>query len=315
MKSVDVVVLSWNRAKDTLDCLDSILSQEGVELTVWIVDQGSSPEYLQSLRERCHHPAVNLIELGENIGVPAGRNRGMRAGVAPLIVCLDNDAVFRDSQVIKRACEAFHQDPELGALGFAIYDSKTGGPDTGSWGYPFPVEDYFLTPFLAARFCGAGHAIRRTAFEKTNGYDERLFFFAEELDLSYQLIAQGYVTAYDPDLAVDHRLNQEARVDWNRGRYYYNVRNMVYLNFKHFRDPWQLFVYSMGYLLKGVLNRQTRASLRGLLDAFRLVWRHHRTMVPLSQRARSYIEEHETRPRGSLWSRCKREVLVKLGKR
>ncbi|WP_223097870.1 glycosyltransferase family 2 protein [Vibrio sp. SCSIO 43132] len=39
--SVDITILSWDRIDDTLDAIDSALSQQGIDLKVIVVDQGS----------------------------------------------------------------------------------------------------------------------------------------------------------------------------------------------------------------------------------------------------------------------------------
>ena len=42
---------------------------------------------------------------------------------------------------------------------------------------------------------GAAAALRRQALEQTHYYEDRLFFFWEEVDLSYQLIELGWTIA------------------------------------------------------------------------------------------------------------------------
>jgi GT2 family glycosyltransferase len=308
-RKIDVVVLSWNRLKDTLDCLDSIQAQRGVEATVWVVDQGSSVDCLESLRTRCQESNIHLIEPGRNLGVPGGRNLGMRAGHAPVIVCLDNDAVFSHSDVLAKTFDGFMKRPELGVLAFAIRDGSGLKPDLGNWVFPQPVEDFFETPFPTARFCGAGHAVRRQALQQTKGYDEQLFFFAEELDLAYQIIGHGYTLRYEPELGVNHRSSLEGRMGWKDGRFRYNVRNMLYLNYKYFRDPIQLVYYAGGYLVKGALNRQFRTALLGIRQSIPLL-RRCRNVEPLSPEAKEYIMRHEFEPRGSALQRFTGEVLV-----
>jgi GT2 family glycosyltransferase len=309
---VDVVVLSWNRLADTLECLDSVLSQKGVEVELWVVDQGSQPECLEALRRRCENRrAIHLLEAGRNRGVPAGRNLGMRAGRAATIVAIDNDAVFSDEHVLRRAHDRFSREPGLGALGFAIYDYHTGGPDAGCWGYPYPLPDYFDRTFSTARFCGAGHAIARQAFERTSGYDERLFFFGEELDLAFQLVELGYTPTYDPAIGVRHKSSGEGRLHWSSGRFYYNVRNMLYLNHKFFRDRLGTLKYAAGYLAKGLWNGEMLAACKGIKAGLDLI-RESPFGPPLGPAARSYIERHELGPRGGLARRLLAEVLIKM---
>jgi len=312
--AIDVVVLSLDRLQDIHECIDSVLAQDHPIVRLWVLDQGSEQLTVTSLKQRALADGFRFVEVGR-IGVAAGRNQGYRMGKAPVIVALDNDAVLSDAGVLTRVEQRFAGDPKLGALAFAVQDYGAGGPDVGNWGYPWPVESHFHKEFLAARFCGAGHAISRTAFESSHGYDEQLFFFGEELDLSWSLIFLGYEIRYVPEIAVRHKSSQEQRISWSDGRYYYNVRNMVYLHRKYWHDPLMLLEYSLGYLLKGLRNGLTTAAMKGLKDGLLMKYDQHASPA-LSDAAREYITKYEYAPRGSAWQRFRREVVVPLfGKR
>ncbi len=308
--SIDVVVLSLDRLHDTLECIDSVLVQDHPQVRLWVLDQGSEPATVASLRQRSQADGFSFVEVG-HIGVAAGRNCGYRMGKAPLIVALDNDAVLSDASVLTRVGQRFAADAKLGVLAFAVHDYATGGPDVGSWGYPWPVASHFNQEFPAARFCGAGHAVSRAAFAASPGYDEQLFFFGEELDLSWSLISLGYEIRYVPEIAVRHKSSQEQRISWADGRYYYNVRNMVYLQRKYWHKPWMLLEYLLGYLLKGLGNGLFRATLTGLRDGLRMQYQGEDSPL-LDEAARAYVFAHEYAPRGSDLQRFRHEVVLRL---
>jgi GT2 family glycosyltransferase len=310
IRAVDVVVLCLDRPEDTKECIDSVLMQDHPDVRLWVLDQGSTQDMRTDLSERALADGFRFTE-GSRTGVAAGRNRGYRMGDAPVIVALDNDAVLSDQTVLTRVEQRFDRDPKLGALAFAVYDYAAGGPDIGSWGYPWPVESYFQKEFLAARFCGAGHAISRKAFEATHGYDEHLFFFGEELDLSWSLVSLGFEIRYVPDIAVRHKSSLEQRIRWADGRYYYNVRNMLYLIRKHLHAPSMLAAYATGYLFKGLKNGLTGAAVKGVWDGLRMSCKGE-DKPALDAAAREYILHHEFSPRGSAWQRFQREVLLPL---
>jgi GT2 family glycosyltransferase len=232
-------------------------------------------------------------------------------GSAPVIVALDNDAVLADPGVLARAARRVGEDRRLGALAFAVHDYSRGGPDLENWGYPWPAASHFEREFLTARFSGGGHAIARQAFEETDGYDERLFFFGEELDLSWQLVAAGYEIRYAPDLVVRHKSSLEQRVDWAGGRFYFNVRNMIYLNRKYLPGGGLPGAYAAGYVLKGLRNGMTGDAIRGIRDGLRLA-RESGVRRPLGDAARAYIQRYEHTPRGSAWRRLRYEIWPRL---
>lgn len=310
---VDVVVLSLDRMADTHECIDSVRGQDHPDVRLWVLDQGSGPPMLESLRARARDERFTFVE-GGRTGVAAGRNRAYRMGSAPVIVSLDNDAVLADPGVLTRAAQRMGEDRRLGALAFAVHDYNRGGPDLGSWGYPWPAASHFDRGFLAARFPGGGHAIARRAFQETDGYDERLFFFGEELDLSWQLVEAGYEIRYAPDLVVRHKSSVERRVGWAGGRFYFNVRNMTYLNRKYQPGAGMPVAYAVGYVLKGLRNGLAGDAIRGIRDGLRLS-REHGARKPLGAAARAYIQRHEYAPRGSAWQRLRREVWPPLAHR
>ena len=308
--AVDVVVLCLDRLEDTLECIDSVLAQKHPDVRLWVLDQGSHGSFITVLRLRAQVDGFQFVE-GGLTGVAAGRNRGYRMGQAPVIVALDNDAILSDPDVLTRVEDRFARNSKLGVVAFAVYDYTSGGPDLGSWGYPWPVESHFQKEFLSARFCGAGHAVSRKAFEASNGYDEQLFFFGEELDLSWSLVSLAYEIRYVPDFAVRHKSSHEQRIDWANGRYYYNVRNMLYLTRKYFNDPLMLIKYASGYLFKGLWNGLMIEAIKGVWDGLRMKNKQGKQSV-LGDAAREYIMQREFAPRGSAWQRFRHEIILPL---
>jgi len=295
-------------AIDTLKGINSVLAQDHPDVRLWVLDQGSQNSVVTALKARALVDGFQFVE-GDRTGVAAGRNRGYRMGQAPVIVALDNDAVLSDPSVLTRAEQQFVSDSKLGILAFAVFDYATGGPDLGSWGYPWPVESHFQKEFMSARFCGAGHAVRREAFEAGDGYDEQLFFFGEELDLSWSLVSLGYEIRYVPTVAVRHKSSQEQRIDWANGRFFYNVRNMLYLTRKYFHDPVIMTAYVFGYLFKGMRNGLVMEAIKGVWAGLHMRDARKGQAV-LGKVAREYIMQHEYAPRGSVWQRFRREIVL-----
>jgi GT2 family glycosyltransferase len=310
---VDVIILSWNRSTDTIAAIESALSQEGISKRVLVVDQGSTAENIEKLREVCaKHPEVSLKELGCNVGVARGRNIASRMGGAPIIVALDNDAVFPDRTTLTRVVYRFKNDHALGAVAFRIINYFTGVDDEMCWDYPDALRAQADQEFLATRFIGAGHAMRREAFIAAGEYDESLFFGGEERDLSYRILNLGYRIKYVPDLMVLHRADPEARVRWNEGRYYYLVRNGLYTDFKFGTPIWRLLRAAGAIVVKGFYNGLGTQAVRAVFDAGVMAANfsrsHSRTPIyRLRKDAREYIDNCEQRGKESVWHRVRRQ--------
>lgn len=310
--SVDVIILSWNRPAETVEAIHSALAQQGVDVRVQVVDQGSDAPTRQALEQLARdEPRVAVTWLERNLGVARGRNIAMRMGRAPVIVALDNDAVFASPGTLLQAVQRFEREPDLGAIGFRILNFHTGDDDRGSWAYPRTLLARRGDEFQTTRFCGCGHAIRRDALSRTQGYDDALFFYWEELDLGLQLVDRGYRIVYDPSLVVRHKVDPERRVRWDGERFFYLVRNAVYLDYKHFRSLPRSAAVALAYQVRGLRNGVSPQAVRGAIEAVRLI-RSLPAGTGLGERARAYVHRHDTLPRGSVWSRLRNEVLGAL---
>lgn len=311
--SVDVVILSLNREKETLRLLESVARQRGPEYHVWLVDQGSQASSLAALKEGLEgFEALTLIELGENTGVARGRNTGIRAGAAPVVVCIDNDAYFEDQDTLERAAARFAEQTDVGAISFKICEPG-GAISRSSWPFGSSVPFAQNVPCLVAQFAGSAHALRREAVNQTELHDEKLFFYWEELDLSYQLIHAGYSILYDPNIRIVHDHSASARLTWKTGRYYYLVRNGLYVRYKYERSRRGFLLYAGGYLVRGLRNGVFSQALRGIRDSLRLVGEMDQGSEPAGDPAvLEYVWLHHLRMRGSLFRRFLREALARL---
>ena len=137
----------------------------------------------------------------DNLGVAGGRNQLVAESTADVCAFLDDDAVLAPD-----ACAGLRRhfsDPDAAAL-VAFRIERPGGLER--WEQPFrlgrPVPD---GPAPCSYFIGAGHAVRRDAFLRAGGYDARLFYSTQELDLSFKLMRDGETLAYDPRIVVEHR--------------------------------------------------------------------------------------------------------------
>jgi len=318
MPDVDIIILSLDRVDDTVAAIDSAVAQRGVRQKIWVVDQGSGPDTLERLqRHVADKPSVHLEITGRNLGVAGGRNLATRLGSAPYVIALDNDAVFcSDVEAAKAICR-LEADASLAAIGFRILNFYSKADDERSWGYPADLKSRSEQEFFATRFIGAGHALRRAAFESVGGYDDSLFFYWEELDVAYRLINRGYRILYAPQVEIFHKVSPEHRVNWGGSRYYYLVRNRLYIEYKYGAAILRLLALAAAYILKGAYNGVGGQALRGVRDAIGMCRRYRRAHrgragSRLSAAAQRYIFDNDLRHRGSLWRRLRLELFAKL---
>ncbi len=304
----DVVILSLDRAEETAAAIRSALAQTSVSRHVFVVDQGSRPENLARVAaEVAERHDATLVALDRNHGVAGGRNRGSALGHGRVIFGLDNDAEFADATTLARAVAALDNDQTLAAIGCRILLHARDADDLTSWGYPAALLPRAGGSFDSVTFVGAGHAIRRAAWD---GYDEALFFCWEELDFCLRAIERGWRVRYRGDISVRHKVCDERRVAWSGTRWFHFVGNRLYIERKWGARWFSLLPRIAFYLIRGARNGVLIQTLRALPAANRLsagvaVRRH-------SPPARRYLRANDTAHRDSwrsmAWQAC-RDVL------
>jgi GT2 family glycosyltransferase len=199
--------------------------------------------------------------------VAGGRNRGTELGHGRIIFGLDNDAEFADAATLARAVAALDEDAGLAAIGCRIRLQASDADDLSSWGYPATLLPRAGECFDTLTFVGAGHAIRRAAWDC---YDEALFFCWEELDFCLRAIERGWRIRYRGDIVVRHKVSPEQRFFWSGSRWFHFVRNRLYIARK-WGASWPALLPRLGfYLVKGARNGLLMQTLRAIAASARL---------------------------------------------
>jgi len=309
----DIIILTTGRLAATLEALASASRQAHVHSYVALLDQGTDAAARARYAEIfAGSTTAGFFVSDTNLGVGGGRNFLSNIGHGDIIVALDNDAVFADPFVVFDALRIFEQTPRLGAMAFRIMDATGQKLDDASWGFPQSLMPHARKKFTTTTFVGAGHAIRRAAWDDAGPYDDSLFFTWEEYDFCLRAIARHWHIEYHGDLAVFHKLAPEARLRWQAGRTRLYVRNRLIIARKWGASWLSLTPRIAGYAVKGALNG---ACLTALAGATAAIWRDARTpkrKMPASMRR--YLTEHEQAHRGKLLGRIGPEIFTRLAK-
>ncbi len=307
----DIVILALDRAEETAAAIQSALDQTGVKLHVTVVDQGSSPDTLAGLSDvvRGRNDAT-LVALDRNLGVPGGRNLGAGLGHGRVIVGLDNDAVFGSLSTLACMVAALDGDADLAAVGCRIVVDATGEDDLSSWGYPAALLPRSRDTFETATFVGAGHAIRRDAWDDAGGYDARLFFCWEEYDFCLRAIARFWRVRYRGDIVIRHKVCPDRRVAWAGNRWFHFVRNRIYIERKNGQSWLGLLPRIAGYCVKAARNGCLSQTPGALWSALRMARGAKR--VRMSGVSHDYLYRTDTVWRGGYLRRLHHEALAAL---
>jgi len=239
MTRIAAVVLSWNGREDTLACLRSLQRVTYPELSIVVVDNGSTdggPEAVAA-----EFPDVRLLPLGENRGFAGGVNRGAEAALADgadAVLLLNNDTTVEpgfleplvDAGCVEGVGAACAQilDSATGRIWYAgaSYDPRRGhhGRHTGYGDAPLPQA---TAPYETERACGGAMLIPRAALEEVGPLDESLFAYAEDVDWSLRARRAGLRILVVPASVVHHRVSASTGGAASPDSLYYALRNSL----------------------------------------------------------------------------------------
>ena len=95
--SVSVIIPVYNQAKYIGDAIDSILIQTKKANEIIVVNDGSTDELLDVLRE--YRMVITLINLERNQGVSFARNTGIKHATGDIIIFQDADDIAMPKRI------------------------------------------------------------------------------------------------------------------------------------------------------------------------------------------------------------------------
>jgi GT2 family glycosyltransferase len=209
---VSVLVVLFNQAGLSLQCLQALATSRAVDFETIIVDNASS-DRVPLLLDRVS--GAHILRNEENAGFLLAVNRAAQEARGEYLLLLNNDAmVFPDS--LAAAVRRLDSMPQAGAAGGPILLWNGQLQEAGSiiWqdgsclGYgreadPASFEFGFVR---AVDYCsGAFLLIRRALFIALGGFDtDYCPAYYEESDFCVRLWKAGYPVIYDPQLKVRH---------------------------------------------------------------------------------------------------------------
>jgi GT2 family glycosyltransferase len=255
-----IIIVCYNGQNYLHNCLSSVLSDVEDTCEIIVVDNASNDGSVQLIRE--YYPEVRLIENKKNIGFAAACNQGARESKTEILVFLNQDTQVCPGW-LSGLTEPLERAPMIGLVTSKLVlmsdPSKLNacGQDIHFSGMTFLRGLLQECDSSAFQKCtavdavsGASFAIHRNLWQKLGGFDELLFMYYEETDLSWRAKLVGAACIYAPDSIVLH--------DYHPGKpslssLIYSKRNRYILLLKNWR--WTtLFILLPGLFLTEMVD-------------------------------------------------------------
>jgi GT2 family glycosyltransferase len=232
-----------------------------------IVDNDStdgSKEYLPS-----KFPGVKFIFNNENSGFAKACNQGSKISTGEYVLFLNPDTVLSET-CLTECITFFKTHPDAGAVGVRMLDDKKKFLKESKRGLPSPSASFYKLFGLTAIFPGSkriakyyqGHLpenennpvdvlsgafmmIKRSVFEKVDGFDERFFMYGEDIDLSLRISQLGYRNYYLGKISITHLKGGSTTYNYKYVKDFYGAMKLFVK--KHYDDksiPYRLFLHA-----------------------------------------------------------------------
>ena len=195
-RTVTAVISAWNKLNDVRANLLGIRAQARPFDDIVVVDNHSNDGTAQMIR--ADFPEVRLVVMPNSAyGACETFNVGFSTALTDYIAILDDDVVLTpwwlDRSLAKMATE-----PDTTAV-VSTKVVEPGMPDSYRDSAAVNSERYMST------FRGCASLALKKAIDEAGGYDERLFIYGNERDLTCRLLNNGYRVLQYPGAETFHR--------------------------------------------------------------------------------------------------------------
>ena len=275
---LSIITINYNGLKDTCALIESIPSNEKMEVIV--VDNASIQDEASLIQNQ--YPQVNVIRSEKNRGFAGGNNLAIKEAKGKYLFLINNDTIFKDFN-IQALIDRLESSPSIGIvcpkirfiwdtnpIQFAGYTPLSkitvrnqaigyGEEDKGQYNTAHP------TPYAH----GAAMLIKRDAIDKVGLMPEDYFLYYEELDWSMMFTRAGYEIWYDPASTIYHKESQSTGQN-SPIRAYYMTRNRLLLVKRNWQGIYKYLAYC--YLTCIVASRDIiKYTLKGRFDLSKAV--------------------------------------------
>ena len=216
MNKIAIIIITYNRPADMLALamnIEKLSSKKELLEEVIIVNNNSTESYdaVKSFIQENPSTPFKLIESKENLGVSRGRNFAIDQSKAPILVLIDDDAEFQDTDALKRINEAVIENPHAGILAMKILYFQNSQFQLNAFPHKSFEKRKHLQSFETYYFAGCGNIIVKEAFDIAGPFPTDFFYGMEEYDLSYRILDAGYTIKYIANIVLLHKESPEGR--------------------------------------------------------------------------------------------------------
>ncbi len=278
-----IIILQYNNSKDTINCLDSVLSLNYPNFEILVVDNHSDTEHLAKVEKFINSRADSHIKLQiseSNLGYSGGNNLGIKYALendADYIWILNNDTSVEINSLLKLV-EAGEKNQKIGILS-PILDEGNRRVYGGKIKWlkselAHSIQKLEINHYIP----GTAMLLRSEMVKKIGFLDERYFLYFEDAEYSMRAQKAGYKLEAVTGSLVYHAVSNTTKKLGSPVLLRYHYRNAHIFNIdngplwaKIILPFWSIFIIikQLAKIIFMPAKRSiSRAILMGVLDFY-----------------------------------------------
>jgi len=226
---VSIIIANYNSAPFIENCLKSILKYSPKNSKIIIIDNASTDNSVPLIKKLAKsqsasgkHPQIKLILLKKNHGPAYSRNYAVKKSSGRYLVFLDCDTVVTKNW-LKKSIQSFEKNSHLGAAQLKLlkFNQKTHFDSAGEKLSPFGFlieraqsakntgQFDYQEPIFSGKM--AATIVKRSIFQKINGFDPDYFMYWEEPDLFWRIWKTNHQVIFLPSGTVYHAFGSQTK--------------------------------------------------------------------------------------------------------
>ncbi|MFZ1289664.1 MAG: glycosyltransferase family 2 protein [Melioribacteraceae bacterium] len=245
---INIIILNYNGLNDTLECIVSLKKIDYENFEIIIVDNNSSGNDVDIIKEKFGDFVKKIIVSSENLGFSGGNNLGIKYALengGDFILLLNNDTIV-EPDFLTILLDTFNKCKNAGVSAPQInyYNNKNivwsvGGQISKIRGSGFAYsnvnENQIEKKIREVTFAsGCCLLIKKEVFEKIGMLDEKFFLYVEDTDFCFRTIKAGFKIIINPNSKIYHKVGNSTSMNLKQIPLYYETRNRLYFAKKKF---------------------------------------------------------------------------------
>ena len=274
LPKVSIVMLNWNGAKDTIECVESLNKISYGNYDIIVVDNNSEEPDKKLLKDSLKQENIRLIFNDANLGFTGGNNIGIKKALndnSEFVLLLNNDTIV-EPDFLEPLIDVFekHKNVGIAAPQINYYGKRKiiwteGGRISKLRGSGFAYSDKAETKQniddkIVGFVSGCCMLLRKDTIEKVGMFDENFFLYVEDTDLCFRTLQAEYNIIISNKSKIYHKVGSSTNNKLSRLPLYYVTRNRLYFAKKSFT---YFYPVTIIYILIAMMLKGAKWAIRG----------------------------------------------------